>query len=212
MVRSPLLSGVDLGGVRLGVSVGATGNAGGSGSTIGKHISILKNLTEPKLAKLSHQLQQLGVSFAGVNVCRVFDSVGDNQLQPLRSQQSQQQQQQGQPGGQQQQQPLANVDPVPCFLIYDSLLETVKASSLILQESYTKFIEGASNVHHLFQQYPDLQQIWLKDHCGYLYCSKVFSKETYYPYFSLPAQEKLMDKIENDAKKLFIEQNRIFFS
>lgn len=104
------------------------------------------------------------------------------------------------------------VDSIPNYnyLVSDSLQEIVKGSNLVPRETDNRFLNTANHVHNLFYQSPSFTQVWLRDHSGYMYCSKMFHKETFYQQFYMPEQEKIMDKIEDEARRALAEDFNIF--
>jgi hypothetical protein len=80
----------------------------------------------------------------------------------------------------------------------------------VFRDVDNRFLFTANHMHNLFNQNPEITQAWLKDQCGYMYCSKMFSKETYYQQFYLPDQERVMDRIEDDARRSLAEDFNIF--
>eukprot|EP01103_Thecamoeba_quadrilineata_P007341 TRINITY_DN17230_c0_g1_i1.p1 TRINITY_DN17230_c0_g1~~TRINITY_DN17230_c0_g1_i1.p1 ORF type:complete len:562 (+),score=108.70 TRINITY_DN17230_c0_g1_i1:29-1687(+) len=96
------------------------------------------------------------------------------------------------------------------FLVYDPARETVKSSTLTSREVDQRFVEGVSHLHNHYLQSPDLSQMWLRDHTGSLYSNKQFQKETYFQQSYLTEQEKVLDKIEDDARKVLAEEHNTF--
>lgn len=96
-----------------------------------------------------------------------------------------------------------NINPVHCsynFFSYDHLTQISRGTQLIPGFDIS-FAGGISNAHHIFHENPGISQVLLRDHCGGIYCRKIFGKEYYFQQWNNNiSHDRFMELIEKTVR------------